>query len=83
MWFLANIAKFLWTAFSHRTPLLAASEKYEYTVYTLDLLKDCYNCILLSLIIKTSKWACNNFSFLIEKSFRNLSSLLQYHTYRF
>ena len=40
MWFLANIAKFLWTAFSHRTPLLAASEKYEYTVYTLDLLKD-------------------------------------------
>ena len=31
---------------------MASSGKHEYTVYMLDLLKDCYNCFLLSLIEK-------------------------------
>ena len=64
--FPANIVKFLWTAFFNRTPLVAASEKYEYTLYMLDLLKDCYNCFLLSLIEKhlNEHILYYNFSFL-------------------
>ena len=32
--------------------MVAASEKHEKIVYKLDLIKDCYNCFLLSLIEK-------------------------------
>ena len=62
----------------YRTPLMAASEKYEYTVYMLNLLKDCYNCFLFSLIEKhlNEPIIYYNFSFLIEKRFSNFSSLL-------
>ena len=44
----------------------------------LDLLKDCCNCFLLSLVKKhlNEHIMYYNFSFLIEKGFRNLSSLL-------
>ena len=58
-------------SFFDRTPLAAASEKCEYTVYMLDLLKDCYNCFLLSLIEKhlNKPNIYYNFQFLIEKSF--------------
>ena len=44
----------------------------------LDLLKDCCNCFLLSLVKKhlNEHIMYYNFSFLIEKSFGNLSSLL-------
>ena len=50
----------------------------------LDLLKDCYNCFLLSLIEKdlNEPIIYYNFSFLIEKSFWNLSSLLHNLTHR-
>ena len=56
---------------SNRAPLVAASEKYEYTVYMPDLLKDCYNCFLLSLIEKhlNEPIIYYNFSFLIEQGF--------------
>ena len=49
----------------------------------LDSLKHCYNCFLPSLIKKhlNEHIIYNNFSFLIEKSFRNLSSLLHNLTY--
>ena len=62
----------------YRTPLMAASEKYEYTVYMLNLLKDCYNCFLFSVIEKhlNEPIIYYNFSFLIEKRFSNFSSLL-------
>ena len=72
-------------SFFDRTPLAAASEKYKYTVYMLDLLKDCYNCFLLSLIEKhlNKPNIYYNFQFLIEKSFWNLSSLLHSLTYHF
>ena len=51
----------------------------------LDLLKDCCNCFLLSLVKKNlnEHIMYYNFSFLIEKSFRNLSSLLHNLIYRF
>ena len=51
--------------------------------YMLDLLKDYRNCFLLSLVknhLNEHKIYCN-FWFLIEKSFRNLSSLLRNLTY--
>ena len=50
--FPVNIEKFLWTAFFYRAPLVTASEKYEYIIYMLDLLRDCYNWFLLSLTDK-------------------------------
>ena len=57
-------------SFFYRIPLVAASEKYEYTVYMLDLLNDCCNCFLLSLIEKhLNEPIMYNFSFLIERSF--------------
>ena len=57
--------------------LLATSEKCEYMVYMLDLLKDSYNCFLLSLTEKhLNEPIICNFSFLIEKNISNLSSLL-------
>ena len=69
--------KIFMNRFFYRTPLVAASEKYEYTVYMPDLLKDCNNCFLLSLIEKhlNEPIIYYNFSFLIEKSFWNLLSL--------
>ena len=69
----------------YRTPLVATSEKYEYTVYMLDLLKDCYKCFFLSLIEKhrNEPIIYYNFSFVIEKSFWNLISLLHSLTYHF
>ena len=45
-----NIANFLLTAFF--TEHLRCIMYTEYTVYILDLLKDYYNCFLLSLIEK-------------------------------
>ena len=58
-------------SFFYRTPLVVASEKYEYTIYMLDLLQDCYNCFSLSLIEKhlNEPIIYYNFSFLVEKSF--------------
>ena len=59
-------------SFFYRTPLVAASEKYEYKIYMLDLLQDCYNCFLLSLIEKhLNEWAYHllQIFILIEKSF--------------
>ena len=69
----------------NRTSLVATSEKYEYTVYMLDLLKDCYKCFFLSLIEKhwNEPIIYYNFSFVIEKSFWNLISLLHSLTYHF
>ena len=71
------------SSFFYRIPLVAASEKYEYAVYMLDLLKDCYNRFFLSLIEKhlNEPIIYYSFSFLIEKSFWNLSSLLHNLTY--
>ena len=65
--------------FFYGAPLVAASEMYEYITYMLDLLKDSNNCFLLSLIEKHPNEPIiiyHNFSFLTEKSFGNLSSLL-------
>ena len=61
-------------SFFYRTPLVAASEKYEYTVYMLDLLSDCYNSFLLSLIKKhlNEPIIYHNFLFLIEKKLLKL-----------
>ena len=61
-------------SFFYRTPLVAASEKYEYTVYMLDLLNDCYNSFLLSLIKKhlNEPIIYHNFLFLIEKKLLKL-----------
>ena len=52
--FSCKYCKIFMNNFFYRTPLVAAFENYEYTytVYMLDLLKDCYNCFLLSLIEK-------------------------------
>ena len=71
------------SSFFYRIPLVAASEKYEYGVYMLNLPKDCYNRFLLSLIEKhlNEPIIYYSFSFLIEKSFWNLSSLLHNLTY--
>ena len=65
-------------SFFYRTPLVAASEKYEYTVYMLDLLNDCYNCFLLSLIKKhlNEPIIYYNFLFLIEKKLLKLVRLI-------
>ena len=83
--FSCKYCKTFMNSFFHRTPLVAASEKYEYRTHMLDLLKDCYKCFLLSLIKihLNEPIICYNFSFLIEKSFWNLSSLLHNLTYRF
>ena len=69
-------------SFFYRAPLVTASEKYEYITYMLDLLKDSFNCFLLSLIEKhlNQPLIYYNLSFLIEKSFWNLSSLLHHLT---
>ena len=66
-------------SFFYRAPLVAASEKYE---YILDLLKDSFNCFLLFLIEKhlNQPIIYYNLSFLIEKGFWNLSSLLHHLT---
>ena len=63
--------KIFMNRFFYRTLLVATSEKYEYTVYMLGLLTDCYNCFLHSLIEKhlNEPIIYYNFSFLIEKSF--------------
>ena len=65
-------------SFFYSTPLVAVSEKHEYTAYMLDLLKDCYNCFLLSLIEKhlNEPIIYYNFSFLITQSYLSLLNLL-------
>ena len=65
--------------FFYGAPLVAASEMYEYITYMLDLLKVSNNCLIFSLIEKHPNEPIiiyHNFSFLTEKSFWNLSSLL-------
>ena len=69
--------------FFYRATLGAASEKYEWVYNT----HARFTPGLLQLLFtffdwKTSKWACHllQFSFLMEKSFQNLSSLLHYLT---
>ena len=41
MVFSCKYCKIFMNSFFYRTPLMPASEKYEYTVYMLDLLEDC------------------------------------------
>ena len=66
-------------SFFYRAPLEAASEKYEYTVYMLDLLKDCCHCFLLSLIEKelNEPIMYYNFLFPIEKFLKSIKFITQ------
>ena len=81
--FSCEYCEILMNSFFYRTPLVAASEKYEYTEYMLDLLKHCHNSFLLSLIEKhlNEPIIYYKFSSLIEKCFWNLASLLHNLTY--
>ena len=64
-------------SFFYTAPLVA-SEKYEYKAYMLDLLKDCYNCFLLSSIEKhlNEPIIYYNFLFLIVKLIKSTQSYL-------
>ena len=80
--FSCKSCKIFMNSFFYRTPLVAASGRYEYTVYMIDLLTDCYNCFLFSLIEKHLNEPIIYFSSLDEKSFWNLSSSLVFETFQ-
>ena len=76
--FSCEYCKIFLNSFFYTTPLMAASEKYEYKVYMLDLLKDCCNCFVLSSIEKhlNEPIIYYNFSFLIVKLIKSTQSYL-------